>query len=307
MLDDLRHLEHVGSPFFAIAIAKGLQAVSRPWLNKIFDDFKVRSDRHEVRQPDASAIEVASVGRMDKLMSVVADAQHEFALLLRRARTAGPLRIEQYQRYLSMQYHLTRGVQTYFMRAAAHRDLVRKKALRKFLFSFANEEEQHYLVAANDLTRMGLEILAEPFDVTLWHAWFRSIVDDHPFIRLGAACVLENLSGGEAKEDVKLVLGASFLNESNTKFLVLHQHEKLPHGDQIVAALGAADLNEMQLGDLVLGAKQGLILYLRMAEWALFPESWVGRLDSRLNAELGQSEIDDIDRLDMKELMQGPA
>jgi len=240
---------------------------------------------------------------MNELMAVVADSQHEFGLLLRRARADGPLRIDQYQRYLSMQYHLTRGVQTYFMRAAAHRDLVRRKALRKFLFAFANEEEQHYLVAANDLATMGLEILAEPFDVTLWHAYFRAIVDERPFIRLGAACILENLSGGEAKEDVRLALRAPFLDAGNTKFLVLHQHEKLPHGDQIVAALRAANLDAAQSSDLTIGARQGMILYLRMAEWALFQRGWAGRLDSRPHAELSRSENEDMDRLDLKELM----
>jgi hypothetical protein len=94
------------------------------------------------------------------------------------------------------------------MRAAALGDLARKKALRKFLFDFANEEELHYLVAAGDLARMGLPILAEPFDVTLWHAYFRSIVDERPFIRLGAACVLENLAGGEARAETRAALAA---------------------------------------------------------------------------------------------------
>jgi len=203
-----------------------------------------------------------------------------------------------------MQYHLTRGVQIYFMRAAAHRDLVRKKALRRFLFAFANEEEQHYLVAANDLSRMGLNLLAEPFDVTLWHAWFRAIIDERPFLRLGAACVLENLSGGHAREEVRLALRAPFLDEANTKFLVLHQHEKLPHGDQIVAAVRVAGLNEFQTRDLVAGARQGKILYLRMAEWALFPDSLSACLDSGSPHDLDESELCDIGQVEMQELMQ---
>lgn len=181
---------------------------------------------------------------MHTLLQVIAVAQSEFAALLARAIASSPLTIRQYQRYLSMQYHLTRDVQAYFMRAAAHRDLVRKKKLRKFLFDFANEEEQHYLVAAGDLTRMDLPLLVEPLDVTLWHAHFRAIVDEWPFLRLGAACVLENLSGGAAREATREALKASFLTADNTRFVVLHLHELQPHGDQFLAALEAADLTE---------------------------------------------------------------
>lgn len=217
---------------------------------------------------------------MNELMEVIRASQCEFAALLRRARTSGRLTIQQYQRYLSMQYHTTRGVQGYFMRAAAHGDLVRKKALRKFLFDFANEEEQHYLVAAGDLARMNLPVLAEPFDVTLWHAYFRSVVDERPFIRLGAACVLENLAGGDAREETRAALVAPFLNVANTRFVVLHQHEAIPHGDQIVGALSSAGLDPAQTADLVVGAKQGMVMFLRLIEWALFPDcSWSACLD----------------------------
>jgi len=224
---------------------------------------------------------------MKSILKIIERSQFEFGSLLQRALDASPLTRQQYQRYLSMQYHLTRGVQSYFLRAAAHSDLVRKKRLRKFLFDFANEEEQHYLVAANDLAKLGLPLLEEPFDVLLWHVYFRSLVDEHPFLRLGAASVLENLSGGSARHITRLALKAPFLNSENTKFLVLHQHEALPHGDQIVSALEAADLSSHQIEQLGLGARQGMVLYLRMAEWALFPTSLVAVLD--------EDEVSNID------------
>ena len=239
---------------------------------------------------------------MQAVLDVVAAAQGEFAALLERALTEGPLSVRQYQRYLSMQYHLTRGVQVYFLRAAAHRDLVRMKALRRFLCNFANEEEQHYLVAANDLSRMGLPLLAEPFDVTLWHAYFRAVVDDRPFLRLGAACVLENLSGGVAREATRVALRAPFLRADNTKFVVLHQHEKLPHGEQIIGALAAAHVDERQLRDLVSGARQATLLYLRMAEWALFPACPAARLDDQAPVALIERDRAEIEALDMIEL-----
>jgi hypothetical protein len=46
-------------------------------------------------------------------------------------------------------------------------------------------------------------------------------------------------------------------------------HEELPHGDQIIAALEEIHLADQELADLVTGARQGAIMYLRMAEWAL--------------------------------------
>ena len=64
-----------------------------------------------------------------------------------------------YQRYLSFQYHLTRGVQRYFMRVAASPKLARLRKLRKFFTTFANEEELHYLVAASDLKALDMPML----------------------------------------------------------------------------------------------------------------------------------------------------
>ena len=170
-----------------------------------------------------------------------------------------------------MEFHLTKGVQRYFITAAAHEDFVRCKKLRQFLLDFANEEESHYLVAANDLDKCGLKLTAEPFDVTLWHAYFRSVITERPSIRLGAACLLENITGGVAREPARRALSAPFLTRDNSKFLVMHQHEITPHGDIFLAALESATLTENHIRDLETGARHGSILYLRMAEWCLFP------------------------------------
>src|SRR5580700_6565557 len=103
---------------------------------------------------------------MNELHSIIKRAQEEFGILLKAAIERGPVTIEQYVRYLSMQYHLTKGVQRYFITAAGHSDLARRRKLRKFLFEFANEEELHFVVAGNDLHKLGKEPLPEPFDVT---------------------------------------------------------------------------------------------------------------------------------------------
>src|SRR6185436_17302476 len=120
---------------------------------------------------------------------------------------------------------------------------------------------------------LGLQPMAMPFDVELWHTYFGKIVGDRPFVRLGAAAILENISDGPAKEWVRKALQGSFLTRDNTKFLVLHQHEVLPHGNQILAAIEEGGLEPRHFVDLIEGARKGTVLYLRMAEWAIRPAS----------------------------------
>lgn len=207
-----------------------------------------------------------------ELLSVISTARRRFTDLVLTHCTHG-LTPQAYERYLSMQYHLTKNVQWYFMTAAAHGSLAKLRGLRRFLVDFANEEELHYLVAALDLQELDKSVLPMPFDVELWHAYFSKVVQDRPFVRIGAACVLENLSGNENRGAFKELLQAPFLNKDNTKFLVLHMHETLPHGEQILDAVRHSGLSSPQWSDLVEGAKKGAVLYLRMAEWALDGDS----------------------------------
>ena len=233
---------------------------------------------------------------------LIDESRRRFAELLQRAATTGPMTLAQYQRYLSMQYHFTKGVQAQMLRAAAHRDLAKRKSLRKFLFNFANEEEQHYLVAAKDLAQLDLPILPMPLDVMLWHLYVQSILDEKPFQRLGTTCVLENIAGGAARSPVQQALRAPFLNPANTRFLVIHQHELLPHGDQIMAALEAAQLEPSHVAQLETGARIGMVFYLRMAEWALFPDGLSARCDLADRAELNLAEEAEIATFDESDL-----
>jgi hypothetical protein len=181
-------------------------------------------------------------------------------------------------------------VQRYFFTAAAHPSLSRRKPLRSFLVGFANEEELHYLIAANDLAQMGLEPGPCPLDVELWHALFEKHTPTHPFRRLGAAAVLENMSSGEAKALVAAALSAPFLTKENTKFVAIHRHEALPHGDQVLDALSAARLDATELQDLVWGAQSATVMYLRMARWAVDVEA-----DSRA-ADLGVGDCPAVEQ-----------
>jgi hypothetical protein len=240
-------------------------------------------------------------GQLGPLHTQIASAQALFAQVLETALRSGPVTVEQYCRYLSMQYHLTKDVQAYFFAVAANSALAKRRKLRRFLCEFANEEELHYLVAANDLLAFGRRPLAEPFDVTLWHSYFRGIVATRPLLRLGAAAILENLSAGVAREPARRALSAPFMTRDNTKFLVLHQHETNPHGEQILDALAGETFSASELNDLFLGARQGTILYLRMARWAV-DESDLSACADTGAPELSSTQCRDIDEFKMSEL-----
>lgn len=201
----------------------------------------------------------------------VKSAQERFKDRLRALieRSSG-LSQEQYVRYLSMQYHLTCGVQKHFFQAAAHPDIVVRKHLREFLFRFGVEEEPHFQIALKDLQNMKRQPLPKPFDVHVWWLFFDSIIEKRPFIRLGATCILENLSDG-AKEEVNYIFSnAPYITPKNFRFFAIHKHEdNLNHGEQILEAINSGKLDETELLDVVYGIRVGTEMYMRMVDWVL--------------------------------------
>ena len=203
------------------------------------------------------------------ILSIVSQSQAQFRRKLEKLAASGGLTLEQYVRYLSMQFHLTKDVQRHFFRAASHPSLATTK-LRDFLLAFGVEEELHYRIAQKDLENLGAELQPAPLDVQLWWAYFDSIIDSRPFVRLGATCILENLGFGSV-DLAKRLLQAPFISDRTSRFMQIHLHEQLPHGEQILEALAASHLSPGNLSDLAEGAASGAILYLRMVDWALAP------------------------------------
>jgi hypothetical protein len=203
----------------------------------------------------------------EPVIAIIDESQRQFReLLLEIHRNEGFL-IEYYIRYLTMQYHLTKGVQRFFMRAASHHSLLGRTKLRDFLYEFALEEEPHYQLAERDSQALGYEVLQCPLDVKMWWAYFLSIIDDRPMVRLGAACVLENLGPGSKDVAREMLAKATYITPKCMTFLEIHFHEALPHGDQIINALCSVRLKEEELRDLQEGAAIGSVLYMRMANW----------------------------------------
>tara|TARA_B100001094_G_C18140455_1_gene777551 strand:- start:158 stop:844 length:687 start_codon:yes stop_codon:yes gene_type:complete len=211
---------------------------------------------------------------MKDLLRIIEKSQNHFHVLMNTINEQkNGLSLEQYQGYLSMQYHLNRGVQKHFYTVASHFSLAGRKILRDFLVNFALEEESHYEIAYRDLKNLGLEPKSVTIDIKLWWAHFDIVVHKSPFQRLGACAVLENISGKSTQLVKDLMVATDFLSPRNTKFVAIHLHEELPHGDQILEVLNSIKLSESEYQDLLIGAEDGMTLYLRMLHHAIGAEN----------------------------------
>jgi hypothetical protein len=207
---------------------------------------------------------------LDAVKSIIRDAQGALKDRLEGLAAAKGIQKDMYIKYLSMQYHLTKDVQSHFYRIAGHSTLVNRKSLREFLVKFADEEAPHYAIAEKDLKHLGVSPLAVPMDVELWRAYFLSVLDHNPFIRLGATCILENITQDSGEIIRSLIKRSDYLEPRNLMFLTIHMHgAQLPHGDQILAALADVTLTASEVQDLEKGATYGAAMFLRMLDWAL--------------------------------------
>lgn len=206
-----------------------------------------------------------SKNKAERLLQEIEKSRQIFRDKLLAVEQSGGMTQAHYERYLSMQYHLTKDVQKYFLAIAGTPKVMKNNKLRNFLLEFAIVEYPHYEVARKDLKNLGTEPFAMPFDTELWHTYFWSVVHEHPFWRLGAACILENISQGCNDVIDRQFAKAPFLNKKNTVFFTIHKHEKeIPHGDEILEAISNCD--EKDFEELVIGAKKGANLYLRMVD-----------------------------------------
>lgn len=176
----------------------------------------------------------------------------------------------QYIRYLQMQYHLTKGVQETFLAIAAHPETKKYRKLRKFLIQFGYEEEMHFKLAEDDLKELNQEVGAIPFPVELWWEYQKMVVKIRPIERLGATAILENI-GNYAAPIIKSVLfNADFISHSNIKFVEVHMHEELPHGDQIIEILSQVNWSDSHLKQLKDGAEKATWLYAKtIFDWII--------------------------------------
>lgn len=207
---------------------------------------------------------------MNQIKQAIAKAQTAFREILEGGKKTGGLTKERYARFLTMQYHLTRGVQRHFMFIAGHPVTAKKRELRKFLINFAQEEEFHYMIAESDLKELGLVPGPCPLDIKLWWLFFDDVIKERPFVRLGATCILENIADGSSAVLDEMIQSSGYLNPKNLRFLIIHRHgPNLAHGDEILAALEGADLSAEELADVLEGTRFATLMYMRLTQWIL--------------------------------------
>lgn len=208
---------------------------------------------------------------MERLREIISSAEDELKQrLLAVLEVQKSFEVEQYARFLTMQYWLTQDVQAEFYTMAGHRSLRNRKSLREFFVKFAEEEEPHYMIAGKDLEKLGLQPGDRPIDVVLWKTYFEKEVWNRPFIRLGATCILENISNKSNDEILTLVKNSPGINEDNTRFLILHMHgPALPHGEEVLEAIEAVELSDEEWKDLEFGAQIGKKIYLQLVNWII--------------------------------------
>lgn len=169
---------------------------------------------------------------------------------------------------LSIHLHLLENIQRHFLICASHPDLAHRRALRKTLVDFANEEEHFAELIHKDLKELKATPLPAPFEVELWWAYFDKQVYTHPFLRIGAALIYENLPE-KAKDTISRLTHAPYLNPNNTHFFsALHRNHALSHGAELLASLQGARLENHHIDQLKEGATKGFFLLEKIIQKA---------------------------------------
>jgi len=210
---------------------------------------------------------------MDSIRDAVEQVNAEFRIQIENSGVADSgFSLEQYTRYLQMQYHLVKDVQKQFYQIAAHPDIFNKGSFRRFLLEFGTEEGPHYRMAERDLNNLQQQNGDCPLDVKLWWCYFEQVVKEKPLMRLGATCILENIGSAVGDLVDSAINKTIFLNKKNTTFLILHKHEVVNHGDLILDELEKARLDDAEYADVMNGLTESRTMVLRIFHWVLYGE-----------------------------------
>lgn len=207
---------------------------------------------------------------MKQIKEAVETCQKDFRKLIEASEIAQKgLERAQYVRYLQMQYHLVKDVQKQFFEIAGHPRIFEKRKFSEFLIDFGQVEGPHFKMAERDLNNLEAPLGEAPLDVKLWWSYFGEVIKTRPLVRLGGTCVLENVGSAVGDLIDQALAKSDFLNPKNTTFLILHKHEVLDHGNEILEAIEQAQLNEKETQDVLQGIEESQALFFRMFHWVL--------------------------------------
>ena len=175
---------------------------------------------------------------------------------------------EFYVKFLSLHFHMINGSARHLMLIASHKDLTHRARLRGFLIDFALQHEKDHLLAESDLRQLGNKILPATLDIKLWWSYFNNIVEQRPFIRLGAAFTFEQAICQMTPMLEKIQDQCNFITPRSSQYLsLLVSPQYIERSQKLWEALQTSHLNVSQISDMQLGASECGTLYERMSQW----------------------------------------
>lgn len=169
-----------------------------------------------------------------------------------------------YVAFLDMMVHYTRRSGDRLRHAAA---VASEPRLRRFFAELADDEMDHWRLAAADLSAMGGAPSDEvPAEVAAFEAFWWGVEPADELVFLGALYVLERV-GGHLQEPARAALGRLGLNKQQARFILVHLEVDADHGaraDELVRALGPGDV-----ATLTRGATQAMAHWLAIHRRAL--------------------------------------
>jgi heme oxygenase-like protein len=146
-----------------------------------------------------------------------------------------------YAAFLDMMVHYTRHSGGRLRHAAA---VASEPAIRAFFAALAEDEDDHWRLAAADLAAFGRAPSAEPPDeVAAFERFWQGLDAGGGLGHLGALYVLERV-GGHLQADAKAALGRLGLTKQQARFVLVHLEVDADHGaraEALVQAFGPRD------------------------------------------------------------------
>ena len=135
--------------------------------------------------------------------------------------------LARYVAFLDMMVHYTRRSGERLRHAA---EVARTPALREFFAALADDEQDHWRLAAADLAALGAApSAATPPEVADFHAFWTANDGDGELAFLGALEVLEDV-GRYLQVEVRQALGRLGLTKHQARFVLVHLEVDLDHG-----------------------------------------------------------------------------
>jgi predicted GNAT family N-acyltransferase len=264
VLDDLDHLQRVGSPFHAIAIELGLTPTGTE------------------NEPTPTPVAMNHGGHMElstadqqRFSQAVEEAIEAFPSnrLCQRV-DAGSLEMTHYHAILTTIFHQTYYTPFTFARAAANCSW-RHEAAKDYLLRHAEEERTHWRWVLNDLTTTGYQgpSLREGVPHPTCQAYIglnSFIAEQIPVARLAIAAVLEGIGGRYGGVYAKRLITKLGLESHQTQFFLGHSETDKVHAAEIRKVIDQCELTPDEWGWMEHAARTAGTFYRAMYDHEAF-------------------------------------